>query len=139
MGTFNKILSRVLKEEDTKYAAAVAIVQDGSKWLLGLSKSEDDRNGKWVFPGGGIKSNETPQQAAERECKEETGVSCKSVGEPFEHKKKDVAFVHCKGKITGYKPNHEFSVIGGFTVDEFDSLDLYYNVRDLIKHVEKSC
>ena len=134
MRTFDKILTTIL-EQDEKYRASVAIVQDGKKWLLGLSKSEDDRDGKWVFPGGGIKPSETPQEAAERECKEETGITCKAVGEPFEYGKKGVCFVHCKGKIKNPKPNHEFSVIGGFTMDELDSLDLYHNVRGLLKHV----
>lgn len=36
--------------------------------------------GEWLFPGGHIKSDETPDQAAEREFFEETGLKVKVVG-----------------------------------------------------------
>lgn len=36
-------------------------------------------NPLWVMPGGGIKKNETPEQAAIRELKEETGIHTKQL------------------------------------------------------------
>jgi 8-oxo-dGTP diphosphatase len=35
--------------------------------------------GKWEFPGGKIKVNETPEQAIQREIKEELGVTIKPI------------------------------------------------------------
>src|SRR3954469_5462978 len=82
--------------------AAVAVVQCGDKWLLGLGRNtNDDRTGKWVFPGGHIKKGESPEDAAARECREETGIVCKPVGEAFAlpgGTKKGVVFVHCRAR-----------------------------------------
>lgn len=36
-------------------------------------------NSLWVMPGGGIKKHETPEQAAIREIKEETGITIKQL------------------------------------------------------------
>ena len=59
---------------DGEFRAAVGIVQCGDKFLLGLAKNcGDDREGKWVFPGGGIKRGEDVKKAAVREVWEETG------------------------------------------------------------------
>jgi 8-oxo-dGTP pyrophosphatase MutT (NUDIX family) len=137
---FDEALEYVLCEEyDADFTAAVGIVQDGDRWLLGLARNTgDDRTGKWVFPGGHIKRGEDPTKAAEREVREETGIRCKAVGEPItDPRKKGVAFVHCK--VTSAKqnpdPNHEFSAIGLFTKQEMKSLTLYNNVERLIKRV----
>ena len=113
--------------------AAVAVVNHSNKWLLGLSKADDDRKGTWCFPGGGIKNNENPQKAAERECSEETGISCKSTGRTTKlNNKPGVIFVHCRATNTKLKPNHEFSALGWYTRQEFRSLKLYNNVLTLL-------
>lgn len=137
---FDDLLAHVLIEEfDAEYKAAVAVVQNKDRWLLGLSTSEDDRKNHWVCPGGGIKPGESVKKAAAREAWEETGVRCRAVGEPFSLPgKKGVAFVHCK--VTGdpdLNSNHEFSALGFFTVRELRSLKLYKNVRDLIQRVQR--
>jgi len=140
---FDERLDLILEAEfKEKYKAAVAIVQDRDRWLLGLAKNtHDDRNNKWVHPGGGIKGRETPAQAAVRETKEETGIRVKAVGKPFSTlKHKGVAFVHCKVTSHGQDPdpNHEFAALGFFTLREMRSLKLYHNVKSLIDRV-KSC
>lgn len=140
MAKFAQILDRVLYEDSSDdYSSAVAIVQHGNRWLLGLSLSAGDRRLKWVHPGGMIDDGETPQEAAVREAWEETGVRCKAVGEPFSlpsHKK--VAFVHCR--TTAQNPkldnNEEFAALGFFTIGELDGLKLYKNVRNLINRVK---
>jgi ADP-ribose pyrophosphatase YjhB (NUDIX family) len=139
---FESRLSTILEKVcEPELKASVAIVQKGlDKWLLGLSTASDDRKNKWAFPGGGIKKSEKPEKAAVRECREETGVRCKSVGEYFKFgDKKHVAFVHCKvvGTIK-LDNNSEFAALGFFTLKEMDSLKLYRNVRNLIKRVQ-SC
>lgn len=137
---FEQKLGLIL-EAASEYKCAVSIVQDRSKWLLGLARNtKDDRTSKWVFPGGHIKPEESPKKAAVRECYEETGIRCRAVGEPFTLPgKPEVAFVHCKVSTTGQKikPNHEFASVGTFTKQEMRSfkLRLYKNVLDLIEKV----
>jgi 8-oxo-dGTP pyrophosphatase MutT (NUDIX family) len=139
---FDDRLELILEGEfDGDYKSAVAIVQDRDRWLLGLAKNtHDDRNNKWCHPGGGIKRGETPEKAATREAKEETGIKCKAVGKPFSTTKhKGVAFVHCKVTSSGQDPdpNHEFAAMGFFTLREMRSLKLYHNVRSLIDRVRR--
>ncbi len=140
MTLFEHALESILNEEFAdNYTAAVAVVQSGSKWLLGLSRSKDDRNNKFCFPGGHIKGKESPERAAERECWEETGIRCKAVGKPFIlANKKGVAFVHCKARGgQTFENNHEFSALGWFDSHEMRALKLYDNVRKLVERVKR--
>ena len=52
--------------------AAVVIVEDGR---VALIERVRDRHTYFKFPGGGVESGESPQQAAVREAHEELGVS----------------------------------------------------------------
>ncbi|MEM7562276.1 MAG: NUDIX domain-containing protein [Pseudomonadota bacterium] len=62
-----------------KVGAAVAVVVtcDG-KFLTGKRKMEDGQS-CWQLPGGWIEPGESPQQAASREVKEETGLDLKEM------------------------------------------------------------
>src|ERR1700692_2118752 len=72
------------KGKPDKHAkAAVGIVRDPqggrgvTSYLVGKAQNTGDwREGKWVHAGGGIKEGETPEQAAVREVREETGLEC---------------------------------------------------------------
>jgi len=52
---------------------AAILVKDG-KILIAKRKSTDKIPNKWEFPGGKIKSDETPEACLKREIKEEFGV-----------------------------------------------------------------
>lgn len=129
-----------LLNEETEYKSAVAMIHHGDKWLLGLAKNPgDDRNHKWCFVGGGIKSGETPKQAAKREAREESGIICQPKGQIINRNdKKSVAFVECTASSCSEpKPNHEFVIQGWFTTDDMRGLVLHDNVRDLISRVKR--
>jgi len=138
------IASILAEDEDssTEFEAAVGIVRCHNKWLLGLAKdTNDDRELRWLFPGGGIKSGESPQKAAVREVREETGIRCRAISDPIrDNRKKHVAFVLCSTNSTEWdklEPNHEFISLGFFSVREMKSLRLYNNVLDLIEKARR--
>ena len=56
-----------------KDVTAAILVKDG-KILIAKRKNTDKIPNKWEFPGGKIKSDETPEACLKREIKEEFGV-----------------------------------------------------------------
>lgn len=64
--------------EDPKVAAAV-IVERAGKILL-VRRSFGPEEGKWSLPAGFVDGGEDPQQAAVRECVEETGLTVRILG-----------------------------------------------------------
>jgi ADP-ribose pyrophosphatase YjhB (NUDIX family) len=57
---------------DPKVGAAVLALTEDNQALL-VRRAVDPAQGSWCLPGGFIEIGETPQQAASRECKEESG------------------------------------------------------------------
>ena len=53
---------------------AIAVVRSGDRVLAGPRPQGVPLAGLWEFPGGKVRPNETPQAAAARECREETGL-----------------------------------------------------------------
>lgn len=53
---------------------AIAVLYHQEQFLIGQRSAEDYLAGLWEFPGGGVKLEERPHEAAVRECKEETGL-----------------------------------------------------------------
>jgi len=53
---------------------AVAVVERGPDVLIGRRPLEVPLGGLWEFPGGKLRPGETPDNAACRECQEETGL-----------------------------------------------------------------
>jgi 8-oxo-dGTP pyrophosphatase MutT (NUDIX family) len=93
------------------------------------------------MPGGGIKPGETPEKAAEREVREETGIRCHAVpGVIKDPRKPGVAFVVCTTNSTDWsklEPNHEFITVGFFAIRELKGLRLYHNVKELIEKAKR--
>lgn len=52
------------------------LIEDG-KVLIAKRSGNDDLAGKWEFPGGKVKKNETPERALRRELKEELEIKVK--------------------------------------------------------------
>lgn len=53
---------------------AIVVVQRGSDVLIGRRPPDVPLGGLWEFPGGKLLPGESPDEAARRECREETGL-----------------------------------------------------------------
>jgi len=67
---------------DIKRRRASAVIIKGSKVLL-IHRIDGDAE-YWTFPGGGIETNETAEEAIKREIKEETNLNVHKCSEIFE-------------------------------------------------------
>jgi 8-oxo-dGTP diphosphatase len=91
---------------DPKVAVAVVIVEDNK--ILLVRRSYNPHAGKWALPAGFVDAFENPQQAAIRECLEETGLQVQIVGllavlSGREHPRgADIMIAYC-AEITGGK------------------------------------
>ena len=89
---------------------SAVIIEDEGKILM-LRKSYDPRKGKLDFIGGFMDEDETPEQTAIREAKEEAGVEVKLIAKfgEFEYLEREPKLLHMfvaeivDGKITGSK------------------------------------
>ena len=59
--------------------AAGLVVNSSGQWLV-VKKRYGGLHGKWSLPAGFVQGNETIDQAALREVKEETGIDCELIG-----------------------------------------------------------
>jgi 8-oxo-dGTP diphosphatase len=63
---------------DPKVAAAVLVERDGR--VLLVRRANEPLRGLWTLPAGFVDAGEDPAEAAERECKEETGLQVQVTG-----------------------------------------------------------
>lgn len=92
-------------------SAAAIIIDEQGRILLGLARADDDRNGMWCFPGGGIDLEDggDPTLAAVREAYEETSLEVSALGPVLSHPDRPgVAFVPCRYLSGESIPNQEF-------------------------------
>lgn len=93
---------------------AIAVVEHQGKFLIGQREADKSLAGLWEFPGGKIEEGETPQQAAVRECREETGLAI-DVGEAYdvltheyEHGALRLHFLRCTLAADASTPGERF-------------------------------
>ena len=81
---------------------------------------------KWGFPGGAIELNETPEMAAKREVKEETGLDIEVNKLIGIYTDSDVVCAN-GDKVHSICIGYEMSVVGGELIcDENETLELKY-------------
>ena len=59
----------------TAIPIAIAVVERDQQVLIGQRSSDQPLGGYWEFPGGKVEPDETPEDAALRECREETSLA----------------------------------------------------------------
>src|SRR5689334_470092 len=93
----------------TPVSVAIAVVQDSNgRILVGIRPDGVPLAGLAEFPGGKIESGESPESAAVRECREETGLNVAisslptTVHHEYDHASLRLLFFHCSPTdITG--------------------------------------
>lgn len=81
---------------------AVAIVERDGFFLIGPRPAGVALAGLWEFPGGKIEAGETPDAAAVRECREETGLVVAPIleyqlhEEEYAHGRVKLHFISCR-------------------------------------------
>jgi 8-oxo-dGTP pyrophosphatase MutT (NUDIX family) len=137
------------------FTASAFIFHKGKTLLI-----EHKKMGTWLFPGGHIEPNETPDEAICREIKEEAGIEVSFVDKmdknlederavllhrPFvvlcefigisgnEHYHIDMVYI-CESDTDKIKINkNETKNLGWFSYEESQNLNLFPNFRSLLK------
>lgn len=80
---------------------AIAVVEHNGSYLIRQRPGGAPLAGFWEFPGGKVHADETPEAAALRECREETGLSVRAiellaeVDYTYDHGSLRLAFYRC--------------------------------------------
>jgi len=83
-------------------AIAIAVVEHEGRFLVGQRLDGVPLAGLWEFPGGKISPGESPEDAAVRECLEETGLHVQSIDrypahiEQYDHGQVHLHFIACR-------------------------------------------
>lgn len=83
-------------------AIAIAVVELEGRFLIGQRPEGAVLAGQWEFPGGKIQPGETPEEAAVRECQEETGLAVTALSrypehvQQYDHGRVHLNFIACR-------------------------------------------
>jgi ADP-ribose pyrophosphatase YjhB (NUDIX family) len=107
---------------DPKVSAAVMALQDGR--VLLVRRAMDPARGSWCFPGGFMEQGETPQQTAQRECREESGFEVEITGLVdvyyYEDYRGSGVLIMFKGQVSSGQPQpgDDAEIVAFFGPDE---------------------
>jgi 8-oxo-dGTP diphosphatase len=93
---------------------AIAVVEHEGCFLVGQRPPGVPLAGLWEFPGGKLEPGETLDQAAVRECLEETGLEVEVVAvyathqQPYDHACVELHFIACRPVNPAIPPREPF-------------------------------
>jgi len=121
---------------DPKVSTAVLAEKEGK--VLLIQRRMEPARGSWCMPGGFIEVEETPAEAAVRECKEETGLDVEITGLVDVYSYRDYRgqgiLILYRGQIVGgtLRPGDDAAQVGLFGPDELpEPIVFETNVRAL--------
>ena len=136
-----KEVDSITKGQEIELQSAVAVVLCDNKILLGLADADDERDGKWCFPGGGIDDGEDCLSAAVRECYEEMGIIVKpKITMSLIHSTKPMVgfcLLECDLENNQVTMNDEFTDYGWYEIDDLpeDTLAINVEILNLLKGI----
>lgn len=107
------------RDHDTR-VGAYAVLVDGQDRIL-LALLNESMRPAWTLPGGGVEADETPEQAAVREVREETGYDVELIrllGEDVFNVSAEERLDGSKRALTSRRVVFEAQVVGGVLTDE---------------------
>ena len=91
-------------------SVAIAVVEHEGRFLVGKRSEFVPLGGYWEFPGGKLQVDESPREAAERECLEETGIAVEATHclvvnlQQYEHGEIKLHFLACQLRFPDAAP-----------------------------------
>jgi mutator protein MutT len=91
-----------MSSEQPATLIAIAVVQRGEEFLIGQRPPGVALAGLWEFPGGKMQPGESAEEAAMRECAEETGLAVVATfrypdqTQEYDHGRVHLHFIHCE-------------------------------------------
>ena len=129
--------------QDPKVAAAVLVIQDGG--ILLVRRVNVPHQGKWTLPAGFVEADEDPEEAAIRECYEETGLTVQITGlmdviPGREHPRGASIVILYRAEVVGgaLKPMDDADAVGFFKPDELPPIAFKATKRALDQWLEGS-
>jgi len=87
---------------DSVTRVAIAVVESADRFLVGIREAGTALAGFHEFPGGKLEPDETPEDAAVRECWEEARLAVvpssriEVIRHEYAHGRVELTFVHCR-------------------------------------------
>jgi 8-oxo-dGTP diphosphatase len=104
---------------------AIAVVEDSDRFLIGLRPPQVPLAGYWEFPGGKIRLEETPEEAAIRETYEETGLRVVALSvylvhlQDYDHGRLCLHFIRCQLRNPDQTPQPPFHWVPRSELDRY--------------------
>lgn len=103
---------------------ALALIWRGGEVLVAKRASNAEHlPDVWEFPGGKIESGETPEQAAIREAREETGLKVEVFGAreviEWDYEARRVTLRPFDCRVVGGKTEHQFVAVRDLEIEDF--------------------
>ena len=105
---------------------AIAVVEHSGRYLIGRRPDGVPLAGLWEFPGGKVKPGETPEQAAVRECREETGLAVRierllmEVAHEYDHGKLAIHFFACVTEAAAFRVKDPFQWVAANELPNYE-------------------
>jgi len=139
-GPYGADMARATGGKVEQRAAGILFVSPENEVLL-MRRAGKDHQGEWALPAGGLEKDETPEQAARRETKEEAGYSHTGGLSPFMHSvRQGVEFTTFKAHAPNkFKPtlNEEHDDAKWVEPSEAEKLPLHPGVRTAIEKLRR--